>query len=351
MIDFFVPLILYERGIEINHILLYLLFNYVIIFLLNYPILLLVKKITFKWSLVLSGLFMTTAYYYLLVPPITFYSMFFISIVSAIGGYLYYAAKHDYALHLLPDHNMADEVGNMMIGIQLGLIPASFIGAILLQHMDKYLLIVTTLFLYLLSIVPLFGIKTKRIKEKIEFKKVFLEFPKRSIWFYVLAQFRVISKTVFPLYVFLRLDTSLEYIGIFDLLVSFAGIFFIYAFARKMDRDKKDYLMLTGILSAFVYLLKLNITDTLLFLVIGLLEGLTDRMYDMAYTRNLYALGKHYHRVSYIGFLEGLFNIVRVIIMLFFLYVIKDFNLFLYISAFMLFITGLTGFDDGKGGY
>lgn len=294
---------------------------------------------------------MTVAYYYLLIPKITFYSMVLISVISAIGAYLYYAAKHDYALHLLPRDHMADEVGNMIIGVQLGLMPASLIGALLLQHMDKYILIAITLFLYLLSIVPLFQIRSKRITEKIEFKRVFLEFPKRSLWFYIVAQFRVISKTVFPLYLFVHLNTNFEFIGIFDLFVSFSGIFFVYAFAKKMDKTKKDYLMITGIISSFVYLLKLNIMNSLLVLAIGLVEGLSDRMYDTAYSRNLYALGKHYHKVSYVGFLEGLLNIVRVVIMLFFIYVIQDIYLFLYISAFMLFINGLIGFDDGKGGY
>lgn len=336
---------------SLKHILVFIMLNYLVLFLINYPILLLVKKITFKWALVLSGLFSTIAYYYLLIQDLNLTSLIIIAFVSSVGINLYYAAKHDYALRLLPNRNMGDEVGSMIIFVQLGLIPASLIGALLLQNIDKTFLIIITLLIYLASIVPLFGIKSKRIRERIILKNVFIKLPRKSFWFYVLNQFRVISKTIFPLYIFIYLKTNFEYIGIFNLFVSLSGIFFVYFFSRKMDKDKKDYLVLSGLLGALAYILKLNIIDSLLLLVVAFFEGLVDRMYDTAYNRNLYALGKQFDKISYIGFLEGMQNMVRVVIMLIFIYLIKDIRLFLYISALMLILTGLNGYDDGEGGY
>ena len=49
--------------------------------------------------------------------------------------------------------------------------------------------------------------------------------------------------------------------------------------------------------------------------------------------------------------MEGLQNISRVVITLFFVFVLSDLKSVLYISSFMLLVTGAIGFDDGEGGY
>jgi hypothetical protein len=177
------------------------------------------------------------------------------------------------------------------------------------------------------------------------------DIPKKSMWFMLFAQFRMISRYIFPLFLFLYVEDNYEYIGIFNIAVGIASMFFIYFFARKMDREKKDYLILSGVLGAIIYILKLNIKETSLMLLIGLAEGLTDKMYEVAFNRNLYALGHHYDGAFYSVGMEGLQNIGRVFIVLLAIAMGIDLKAYLYISAFMLIISGLIGFDDGAGGY
>jgi uncharacterized membrane protein HdeD (DUF308 family) len=149
----------------------------------------------------------------------------------------------------------------------------------------------------------------------------------------------------------LYIKDNYEYIGIFNIAVGVASMFFVYFFARKMDRDKKDYLVLSGVLGCAVYLFKMNITDTGLMLLLGLCEGLVEKMYDVAFNRNLYALGHHYEGVGYPVLMEGIQNMSRIIIIFIFVLFSVDLKTIIYICAFMLIVTGLVGFDDGKGGY
>jgi hypothetical protein len=247
------------------------------------------------------------------------------------------------------------EVGNLVIMSQLAIIPASYFGALLMDQLKTELFLVIVLFFYMISIIPLFRlIKEKKVERNDaihEIKNILTNIPKQSIWFLIFAQFRVVSKYIFPLYLFIYIKSNYEYIGIFNVAVGIASMFFVYIYSRRMDKKKKDYLLLSGVLSCIVWLLKLNIVATSLLLVIGLMEGLVERMYETSFNRNLYALGKHYNALDYAVVVEGLQNFVRIFIVFFIFFLINDLKLSLYITAFILMITGLIGFDDGKGGY
>ncbi len=212
----------------------------------------------------------------------------------------------------------------------------------------KYILIII-ISLYIVSIFPLF--KIKEDKKYIEKKLSDIEFPRRSVFFMIMAQFRMISRYLFPLFIFIYIKGNYEFIGLFNIVMGIASTIFVYFFAKRMDKKKKDYLFLSGILGFLVYILKLNIVDTSIVLFVAFVEGLADKMYEVAFNRNLYALGHHYNGVSYSVVMEGLQNISRVVITLFFVFVLSDLKSVLYISSFMLLVTGAIGFDDGEGGY
>jgi hypothetical protein len=256
---------------------------------------------------------------------------------------------------VLPKNNMADEVGNIIIFSSLALIPVSYIGALMMNNLKTELTLAIVILLYMISVIPLFYVKEKKSSSVLGMingiRGTMGDMPKRSLWFMLFAQFRMIGRYIFPLFLFLYVKDNYEYIGIFNMAVGVASMFFVYFFARIMDRKKKDYLILSGVLGAIVYILKLNIIDTGFLLLVGLAEGLIDKMYEVAFNRNLYALGHHYDGAFYSVGMEGLQNIGRVIIIFVMILIGADLKTYLYISAFMLVISGLIGFDDGTGGY
>lgn len=355
LIDCFIPIILYKRGISEYYIIFFLLLNYSLSFLLNTPLGYISKKITFKWSLIITSFIVGISYYFLFMTELNIINLLLFTFFHIINTHTYWLARHYYALDVLPKKDLADEVGNIIIFSTLAIIPVSYVGALLMNNLDRGLVLVIIVFLHIISIIPLFKIveKKKQSDTKLmdDVKMIIGDIPIRSLIFMILAQFRMIGRYIFPLYMFIYIKNNFEYIGIFNIAVGIASMFFVYFFAQKMDRDKKDYLILSGVLGCIVYLLKLNVFDVGLILLIGLFEGLADKMYEVAFNRNLYALGHHYESTGYAVAMEGLQNLSRVIIVLFVALFIGDLRIMLYISALMLVVTGLVGFDDGKGGY
>lgn len=355
LIECFIPVILYNKGLHVEYILLYLLLNYSLCFILDMPLGCLSRKLTFKLTIILTSLIMGVAYYFLLIAKLNIVNILIFAIFHAINTHVYWLARHYYASLVLPKKEMADEVGNIIIFQTLAIIPISYIGAWLMGNFDKIIVLIIIVSLYAISVLPLFKIKEPKrmlaVDLKTSIKNIVTDVPIKSIWFFVFAQFRMISRYLFPLYLYIFVKRNFEYIGLFNIAVGIASMIFVYFFARKMDRDKKDYLIISGILGCIVYLFKLNVTDTIIMLIIGFFEGLVDKMYEVAFNRNLYALGHHYDGAGYAVFIEGFQNVCRTVIMLIFILFSFDLKTILYISSFMLIIAGAIGFDDGKGGY
>jgi hypothetical protein len=355
LVDCFIPVILYEKGLGVDAIFFYLLLNYSLCFLLDIPLGYISRKITFKWAMIVTSFFIGIAYYFLLLGDLNVITIFLFTLTHVINAHVYWISRHYYALEVLPRKDLADEVGNIIIFSSLALIPVSYIGALMMNNLETELTLSIVILLYMISIIPLFYVKEKKGSSILGMingiRGTMGDIPKKSLWFMLFAQFRMISRYIFPLFLFLYVKDNYEYIGIFNIAVGIASMFFIYFFARKMDREKKDYLILSGVLGAIIYISKLNIKDVGLMLLVGLAEGLTDKMYEVAFNRNLYALGHHYDGAFYSVGVEGLQNIGRVFIVLLAIAMGLDLKTYLYISAFMLIISGLIGFDDGAGGY
>jgi hypothetical protein len=355
LVDCFIPIILYEKGLEVDAIFFYLLLNYSLCFLLDIPLGYISRKITFKWAMISTSFFIGIAYYFLLLGELNIITIFLFTIAHVINAHTYWISRHYYALEVLPKNNIADEVGNIIIFSSLALIPVSYVGALMMNNLEMELTLAIVILLYMISVIPLFYVKEKKNSSILGMingiRGTMGSIPKKSLWFMLFAQFRMISRYIFPLFLFLYVKGNYEYIGIFNIAVGVASMFFIYFFARIMDRGKKDYLILSGVLGAIVYILKLNIINTGFLLLVGLAEGLIDKMYEVAFNRNLYALGHHYDGVFYSVGMEGLQNIGRVIIIFIMILIGSDLKTYLYISSFMLVISGLIGFDDGAGGY
>jgi hypothetical protein len=353
LIEVFIPIILYNKGISIQYIFFFLLINYSFSFLLNFPLAYISKIITFRWLIILSSISVAISYYYLFLFPITLPILVLITFTHVINAHTYWLSRHYYALKVLPHNSIGPQIGNIVIFSQAAIIPASYIGALLISNLNIEYVLTIVILMYLVTIIPLYKIRTTRddITLYNGIEDIFKTIPRRSLYFFILAQFRFISKYLFPLYIFIYVRSTYEFIGIFNAMIGIASMVFVYIFARKMDKNKDDYLVLSGLISTIVWLLKLNVFLPIYMLIIGFIEGLVEKMYETSFNRNMYALGKQYNGISYSALVEGLQQLSRVLIMIIVIVFIKDIRVFLYISALMLTVTGFIGFDDGDGGY
>jgi hypothetical protein len=355
LFDCFITIILYKKGLGIDNILFYLVLNYSLSFILNVPLFYISLKISFKWLMIITSFLIGIAYYFLLLRDLNLITLLLFTIFHVISTNVYWVSRHFYALEILPKEDLADEVGNIIIISNIAMIPVSYFGALMINNVNKSIMLIVLVILFAISIIPLFYIKERQVNFKSSIiggiKRILIHMPRTSLLFYIFAQFRIICHYFFPLYIFLYVKNNCEYIGIFNIVAGIASMVFVYFFSRKMDKEKKDYLVLSGFLGAIVFFLKLTIVDTTLMIGIAIAQGFTEKMYELSYNRNMYALGHHYNGALYATTIEWFQNLIRVFITFFFAIFFFDLKSFLLVSSFMLVITGLIGFDDGEGGY
>ena len=118
-----------------------------------------------------------------------------------------------------------------------------------------------------------------------------------------------------------------------------------------MDKNKKDYLKPMLMIMLITLLIKLNIKSSTLMLIIIFIEGISKTALDTIILRNTYSYKANYDNISYILFIEQLYSLFRIIILIIYLLIGINLKTILYIGTFSLFINTIIGFKQGKSGY
>lgn len=351
MAEIYVPIFLYNKGMSIQMIMLYFLIKYSIMTISYVPVVYLGKKIKFKWIIVFSSFLLGLAFYFISVMSNNMGDIIKLAIIFAFFTHTYWVGRHYYALEVLPKKDLGDEVGNIIIATQLALIPSAYIGALLIEMLGTTYLSMVIAVISLIAIIPIFFIKEEKITTPIDIMKVLKTIPKASLLFLAIEQLKIIITMLFPLYIFLTIESNFSYIGLLNIAIGVASMLFVYSFCRIIDKKKKDYIYLSCFLLVLVWLAKLSVATASLMLIVSILEGLTSKMHETSVTRNIYALGKNYDACSYIVVYEVFQNIIRVIILALAYFFIKDLKIFLLLSSIVFLLGAFIKFDDGKGGY
>ena len=118
-----------------------------------------------------------------------------------------------------------------------------------------------------------------------------------------------------------------------------------------MDKNKKDYLKLSIIFLGIIYIFKISINNSTLFLLITFFEGIFKSALDVITQRNTYDYCKNYRAKVYVIFIEMLNNLTRTIIFIIFYILNISLKGLLVVCIIFLCITVLIKYDDGKYGY
>jgi hypothetical protein len=242
-------------------------------------------------------------------------------------------------------------VSSFTIFTLIGTLPGAYAGAFILKHFSFTTLNIVILIISIISVIPLSKIKEKATKEKIEIKPIIISYPIKNYIFLFLEQFKQLAIALFPLYLYLRVSNKFEYIGIIGIISNISSIIYIYFLAKKMDKNKKDYLGIMCILLLILWIIKLNIYNSNIMLLIIFIEGVFVYGLEAIILRNIYSLGKDYKVLSYNMFIEIIKNVDRGIILLIFIIFNIKLKIILYIAVITLFISSFIKMDDGKSGY
>ncbi|MDD3821922.1 MAG: MFS transporter [Bacilli bacterium] len=346
--EIYIPIVLYNQGFNLKQIFLFFVFKFSVMLLISYFIIWMGKTIKFKLLLIISALLLGVSFYLLSIIN-KFSLLFFITpLAFALFNQTYWPGRHYYALTILSKDNLANSVGSIVITTQLALIPSAYLGALIIEHWGLKILTIIVTITALISIIPLFYLKETDNKLPINLREVISTTPKNSLFIIGLDQARQLMVIFFPLFIYLKVVETYRYVGIVNVVIGLAASIFVYFFARKIDKTKKDYLRVSILLLSFILFIKLHITNPLLMIIIVFFEGLIARMHMTTITRNIYSLGQNYYIPSFLIAHDITLNLMRLFLLFLAFFFIGDITSFIYLCLVVFLISSIFSFSDKK---
>ena len=340
IVEIFSFVYLYQKGYKIKNILLFYSIYYLAGVFISYITVYLTKYIKRKVLLIISGLLYGIAFYYLSVMSTTNYNLVILSIVLSTSSFIYHTIRHYYAMNLV-DKVEDKKIASILISAYLPIIFSSILGSYIV---DKYSILVSSIIVIILSvisIIPLIFIKDDITNNKIEYSKI----NSNKLVFFILEQFKVIFLLLEPIYLYLYVKKSLNYVGAFNILICISSIIYLYYIAHRININK--YFKYINIIFCLVLLLKLNITNKYILLIVALLEGLGIKSFELTSNKNIYNI-ENSNINGYLITCELIFCFLRSIICLMFYLFIDNVKVMLYISLVPIFLISFVKLADIK---
>lgn len=338
IVEIFSFVYLYQKGYSIKNILLFYTIYYLIGVFISYITIYLTKYIKRKILLIISGLLYGISFYYLSVMSTTNYNLVILSILLSISSFIYHTIRHYYAMNIV-DKVEDKKVASILISAYLPIIFSSIIGSYIVDKYSILLSSIIVIILSVISIIPLIFIKDNITSSEIEYSKISIN----KVLFFSLEQFKVIFLLLEPMYLYLYVKKSLNYVGTFNILICISSIIYLYYIAHRININK--YFKYINIFFCLVLLLKLNITNKYILLIVALLEGLGIKSFELTSNKNIYNI----NNININGYLitcELIFCFIRSIICLIFYLFIDNVKIMLYISLVPIFLISFIKLAD-----
>ncbi len=332
IVEIFSSVLLYKMGYSLKEILLFYSIVYLIGAIISTIVIYLTKIVKPKYILILSSIIFSGSFYYMSIMSKTFINLIIFSIIYGMGAYTYHTIRHYYAIKSMNNHERK-EIGSILIYTNIAMVISSIIGTYVGAKLSRLILAIMVIVISILAIIPIFKYEDKINDKEVKIDKI----EKNKFLFFVCEQAKVINLSLQPLYLFLFVNNTISYVGIFNIVMGISSCIFIYFFVRKVD-DKK-YFKYLNILFCIILILKLNISNKYLVLVIALFEGLGIKIFEIVSSENIYNIKSTTNIKGYLLIVEIIFCLVRSIMCLMG-YFINNIKIILYLTIIFIFMIG-----------
>ena len=332
IVEVFSSVLLYKMGYSLKEILLFFSILYFVGAITSTLVIYLTSVINAKYILIFSSFVFSGSFYFMSIMENSMSNLIIFSIIYGIGSYSYHSLRHYFAIKSM-DKDKKKDIGSILIFSNIGLIIAPILVSYITKKLSIVILAIIVIILSILAIIPLFKLDIKDDNTEIKFERI----SKNKILFFILEQAKVINLSLQPLYLYLFINSKIDYVGIFNAIMGISACIFIYFFVRKIDDNK--YFKYLNILFCLLLLLKLNIKSKYLILIIGFFEGLGIKMFDVVSSENIYNIKKDTNVKGYLIIVEIIFCLVRSFFCLIG-YFINDIKIMLYLSIILIFMVG-----------
>ncbi len=347
-VELFIPVILYKLNYSINDILIYLLINFIINILISIPTTILGQKIGYKYLILLSAFLFTGLYLIITFIHKNIFFFLTVALLSSLTNLFYYLGRHFYAGIILEKKQMGRNVGSILIATVIASMMGTLFSSFMIEDLSFIILAIIVTIIYLIGIIFLFLIPYQKKKVPLNLKEVHQNIPNSNKLFFLLEQFKTIYFTLYPLFVYIYVDNTYTFIGLVYFVTGLASIIFIYFFAPKLDNENNNYLKTSAILLASILFLDMLIKNEFLILIILFFEGIIIKLYETSVTDKMYLMQGKMEGSCYFLYMEILYNLGRILIILFMLISQIKLRTVLFICIFFIFISGFIKLKEKK---
>lgn len=337
LVELFSLVLLYRLGYQIEELFFFLFLLYTFGIGVNYVSL----KVPYRYVLIGSSILYGGSFLYLSYMKNTYVSLIIFAGMFASSNYSYHVMKHYLACSLLDRRNMKTNI--IVIVTYLGVIVSSIVGIYLIDKLPFLVTGIIVLIGSLLGVIPILKISNNK-KEISTFSILNVKIEKRKIWFHVLEQFKVIFLEIQPLFLYLYVEQSIFYVGIFNVIVNLASLIFVYFLSKKLNKRYFSYFCI-GL--GIIFFFKLNVKSGILLFLIAFLEGIFVKIYENVSLGILYDVGKNELK-SYLLVKEFIFFGTKSLFMLIVFLLRLDIYVVLYICIIGIMVSGFVVSDIKK---
>ena len=342
ILDIFSSVFLYQKGYSIKNIMLFYAILYLFGIIVNIISLRIVKYINGKYILILSSLLFVYSFYYFNTISNNITNLIIFSLLLSTSSYMYHSMRHYYAMEILPKENKSSKTFLILIISYIPLIISPYIGGFITDKYGLYITMIISGVLSLIGIIPILKINIyKNLFKENKIIKVLKQIPRSKISFFILEQFKVIFISLQPLYLYLYINKDLKYVGIFNIILGIASLICIYIFVKSIKINK--HFLIINTIFTIILLLKLNIYNNTILLVLAFFEGLFLKIYETLSLTNIYNKDKS-DIINYLSICEIIFCLVRGLICISCIF-IQDIKIIMYIMILGIFLSSFPKLD------
>lgn len=276
LIEIFISLYLFNNGFSLQMILIFYLFQNLFSVPLSYLFVKIGEKYNYLYSL-LTGIISFVLLQGVLKNLVV--SLSYIIVIAFLYSVYkrgYWIARRFYLTEIIPTKQSSKMYSFVLIISELASIFAGYAGALFLSYFDMSLLIIVSSLLLLVSMIPLFEIKYKTKKVKIDLLNNLKKYNKLNFLIFSLYEITDLLNFIFPIYIAMYIKDSYMMAGSLNAINNIAIILFIFIYGKLINK-KNNYLILSSFLVIIVCLLKINVFNYLIVLIY-FIEGIVKKM-------------------------------------------------------------------------
>lgn len=307
LIGIFIPIYLLTLNYSVYQVILFFIIYYAFCLIFSF-----VSIYLTKYFGVLKIIFLRFPFLFAYLASLYFLQSYSIPLIlvaflGAVQNMFYWIPLHLLFMRNTKQKEMGSSTGKLFAFPKIAGIIAPLIGGLVMASLGFKYLIIFVFLIFLLSIIPILGLKKVKISFEFNFMKgirLFNKYPKLFIAEFFGNMGDEIEAIIWPIFIYLSL-ISIASIGIIGTLISLSSFIFTLIIGKLSDKyNKKTILKIGSFLLLLAFSVRYFANNEFIFYTISILSGFFIVMLWIPFSSIMYEVAKKNTTDEFIVFRE-----------------------------------------------